>query len=121
MVSNEGHASLASQIAGSGLQSARGRANLRFADVEASGRADIIWMDKYTGASTVFKNDGFKGAGQGPGESSFQWTNRGILYSGISRGENLIGGADNLPSLLGIFGQIADEHSPTQYFTNQGG
>jgi hypothetical protein len=68
----------------------RDRANLRFADVEASGRADIIWMNKYTGASTVFKNEGFKGVGGGPGGSSFQWTNRGILYSGVSRGENLV-------------------------------
>lgn len=34
------------------------RANIRFADVENSGRADIIWMNKYTGVSTVFKNNG---------------------------------------------------------------
>lgn len=32
------------------------RANIRFADVERSGRSDLIWVDKYTGASTVFKN-----------------------------------------------------------------
>ena len=70
----------------------RDRANLRFADVEASGRADIIWINKYTGASTVYKNNGFKGVGEAPGGSSFQWTNRGVLYSGVSRGENLVSG-----------------------------
>ncbi|AEO70515.1 carbohydrate esterase family 3 protein [Thermothielavioides terrestris NRRL 8126] len=66
------------------------RANLRFADVEASGRADLIHLDKYTGAATVFKNDGYR-----PGDrdknrgSSFHWTNRGVLYAPIDRGENM--------------------------------
>ncbi|KAB5542692.1 hypothetical protein GE09DRAFT_1136165 [Coniochaeta sp. 2T2.1] len=65
------------------------RANLRFADVENSGRADIIWVNKYTGAGRVWTNNGFKGLGQGGGGSSFNWANRGVLYSGVDRGECL--------------------------------
>ncbi|KAK4902065.1 hypothetical protein LTR27_000967 [Elasticomyces elasticus] len=63
------------------------RANLRLADVENSGRADIIWLNKYTGAGSVWKNDGYKGLNGGPGGSSFSWTKRGVLYSPIDRGE----------------------------------
>jgi hypothetical protein len=66
----------------------RDRANLRLADVEGSGRADIIWLNKYTGAGTVFKNLGHKDGGGG---SSFTWQARGVLYSGISRGETMVG------------------------------
>ncbi|KAH7417851.1 carbohydrate esterase family 3 protein [Cadophora sp. MPI-SDFR-AT-0126] len=69
------------------------RANMRFADVEGSGRADLIHLDKYTGAATVFKNNGRSAAGS---VSSFSWTNRGVLYNPIDRGE-------------------------TMHFTNQGG
>lgn len=59
---------------------------MRFADVEGSGRADLIWLDKYTGAATVFKNNG-RGTTSG---SSFSWTNRGVLYSPIDRGETMV-------------------------------
>lgn len=69
------------------------RANMRFADVEGSGRADLIHLNKYTGADTVFKNLGHKPGGGG---SSFSWSNRGVLYAPIDRGE-------------------------TMHFTNQGG
>ncbi|KAI1120096.1 hypothetical protein F5Y10DRAFT_290321 [Nemania abortiva] len=65
------------------------RANLRLADVEHSGWADIIWMDKYTGASRVFKNNGYVGKGGAAGGSSFSWSDRGVLYSGVDRGETL--------------------------------
>ncbi|KAI1008878.1 hypothetical protein LB504_001329, partial [Fusarium proliferatum] len=70
----------------------RERADIRFADVENSGRADIVYLDKYTGAATVFK-DLERKAGTG---SSFNWSNRGGLYAPIDRGE-------------------------TMHFTNQGG
>jgi hypothetical protein len=63
------------------------RANMRFADVEASGRADLIHLDKYTGAATVFKNNGHSPGGKG---SSFSWTARGVLYSPIDRGETMV-------------------------------
>ena len=63
------------------------RANIRLADVETSGRADILYLDKYTGATTVFKNDGNKPSGV---SSSFSWTKRGVLYSPIDRGETLV-------------------------------
>ncbi|KAI1149546.1 hypothetical protein F4825DRAFT_49431 [Nemania diffusa] len=66
------------------------RANLRLADVEDSGRADIIWVDKYTGAGRVFKNNGYVGKGGAAGGSSFSWSDRGVLYSGVDRGECLV-------------------------------
>ncbi|KAG7409901.1 Multidomain esterase [Fusarium oxysporum f. sp. rapae] len=61
------------------------RANIRFADVEASGRADLLHVDKYTGAVDVFTNNGHKAQGG----SSFSWTKRGMLYNPIDRGENM--------------------------------
>jgi lysophospholipase L1-like esterase len=63
------------------------RANIRLADVENSGRADIIWLNKYTGAGSVWKNNGYAGPNGGGGGSSFSWTQRGVLYSPIDRGE----------------------------------
>ncbi|RBR20331.1 uncharacterized protein FIESC28_05295 [Fusarium coffeatum] len=62
-----------------------GRANIRFADVENSGRADLLHVDKYTGAVDVFTNNGHKPQGG----SSFSWTKRGTLYNPIDRGENM--------------------------------
>ena len=50
---------------------------MRFADVEHSGRADIIHLDKYTGAATQFKNLGHSPGGGG---SSFSWANKGVRY-----------------------------------------
>jgi hypothetical protein len=60
---------------------------MRFADVENSGRADLIHLDKYSGAVTVFKNLGHTPGGGG---SSFTWANRGVLYSPIDRGECMV-------------------------------
>lgn len=67
----------------------RDRANVRLADVENSGRADIIWLNKYTGAASVWRNNGSP-AGGGGGGSSFSWTKRGVLYSPIDRGEVMV-------------------------------
>ncbi|TGJ79062.1 hypothetical protein E0Z10_g9703 [Xylaria hypoxylon] len=64
------------------------RANLRFADVENSGRADIVWLNKYSGAGRVYKNNGYASGGAAGG-SSFSWSDRGVLYSGVDRGETL--------------------------------
>ncbi|KAI0145418.1 hypothetical protein GGR57DRAFT_494464 [Xylariaceae sp. FL1272] len=61
------------------------RANIRFADVEASWTADLIHLDKYTGAVTVFKNNGIRDTSG----STFSWTNRRVLYNAIDRGENM--------------------------------
>ena len=67
------------------------RANIRFADVEGSGRADLIHLNKYTGAATVFKNDGYRPGDEAQNKgSTFHWTNRGVLYSPIDRGENTV-------------------------------
>ncbi|XEU97574.1 hypothetical protein FSHL1_002860 [Fusarium sambucinum] len=61
------------------------RSSIRFADVEASGRADLLHVDKYTGALDVFTNNGHKAQGG----SSFSWTKRGMLYNPIDRGDNM--------------------------------
>ena len=64
------------------------RANIRFADVEGSGRADLIHVNKYTGAGQVFKNNGYNPNIVGSnGGSSVSWTDRGVLYAPINRGE----------------------------------
>ncbi|EPE24178.1 Integrin alpha N-terminal [Glarea lozoyensis ATCC 20868] len=63
------------------------RANLRFADVESKGKTDIIWLDKYTGAGSVWTNGGRTGNPAGNLGSSWLWTSRGKLYSPINRGE----------------------------------
>ncbi|KAF1936931.1 hypothetical protein EJ02DRAFT_459115 [Clathrospora elynae] len=68
------------------------RAMMRFADVEGSGRADIIHLDRYTGAGEVLKNNKLE---QNSG-SAVSWTARGVLYSPIDRAD-------------------------TMHFTNQGG
>jgi hypothetical protein len=70
--------------------STRDRANLRLADVENSGRADIIWLNKYTGAAQVFKNNGYAGPNGGGYGSSFSWSVRGVLYAAIDRGEVMV-------------------------------
>jgi hypothetical protein len=76
------------------------RANMRFADVEGSGRADLIHLDKYTGAARVFKNDGYRPDDRAKNRgSTFHWTNRGVLYSPIDRGENMVR-QDGLHDLL---------------------
>lgn len=75
---------------GTNTDKTRDRANLRLADVENSGRADIIWLNKYTGAGSVWKNNGYAGPNGGGGGSSFSWTVRGVLYSPIDRGEVMV-------------------------------
>lgn len=59
---------------------------MRLADVEHSGRKDLIHLDKYTGAAQVFKNMGPIPAGG----SAFTWLNRGVLYAAIDRGETMV-------------------------------
>jgi hypothetical protein len=62
------------------------RANIRFADVENGGKADMIWVNKYNGAATVLKNKGPIPAGG----SAFTWEKRGVLYNSVGeRGLNM--------------------------------
>ncbi|KAK3385369.1 carbohydrate esterase family 3 protein [Podospora didyma] len=62
------------------------RANIRFADVEHGGKADLVWINKYNGEVTVLKNKGRIPASG----SSFTWEKRGVLYSGVGeRGANV--------------------------------
>jgi hypothetical protein len=68
----------------------RDRANLRLADVENSGRADVLWLNKYTGAAQVFKNNGYAGPNGGGQGSSFSWSVRGVLYPPIDRDEVMV-------------------------------
>lgn len=68
----------------------RDRANIKFADVESSGRADLIWVNKYTGAGSVFKNNGPVGNRNDNSDSWLGWTTRGVLYSPIGRGETMV-------------------------------
>ncbi|KAI0095848.1 hypothetical protein GGR51DRAFT_567603 [Nemania sp. FL0031] len=65
------------------------RANLRLADLEHSGGTGIIWINKYSGAGRVFKNNGYVGKGGAAGGSSFSWSDRGVIYSGVDRDECL--------------------------------
>lgn len=63
------------------------RANHRFADVNGDGKADFMWIDKFTGDATVWYNQG-----EVPDRvsgSKFFWLGQGILYLGSARGANI--------------------------------
>lgn len=60
------------------------RANLRYADVDGDGLADLLWTDKFKGDAMVWKNMGpIPAAGTG---SSFTWVNQGFLYDAPAQG-----------------------------------
>lgn len=60
------------------------RANLRFADVDGDGLADLLWSDKFKGDAMVWKNMGaIPAAGTG---SSFTWVNQGFLFNAPAQG-----------------------------------
>lgn len=90
------------------------RANMRFADVENGGKADLVWINKYNGEVTVLKNKGRIPASG----SAFTWEKRGVLYSSIGeRGHNMrlvnlggIGRADLL-QLLPISNRVRQRSS----------
>ncbi|KAL2256741.1 hypothetical protein VTK26DRAFT_1190 [Humicola hyalothermophila] len=58
------------------------RANLRFADVNGDGKADLLWVDKFNGDTTVWYNRGRKDVSG----SSFAWAKKGKLYQGAAQG-----------------------------------
>ena len=61
------------------------RANHRWADVNGDGRADFLWIDKFSGDTSVWYN-------MGPRQisgSSFWWEPKGRAYAGSSSGPNL--------------------------------
>ncbi|KAK1755378.1 hypothetical protein QBC47DRAFT_300196, partial [Echria macrotheca] len=58
------------------------RANLRFADVNGDGRADLLWIDKFNGDTTVWYNRGPIPASG----SSFTWDPKGKLFQGAMQG-----------------------------------
>ncbi|CAI6337080.1 unnamed protein product [Periconia digitata] len=65
------------------------RANHRFADVNGDGRADFLWVDKFTGNVRTWINEGLIPADNVG--SSMTWTFRGedSWPSGKSRGQNV--------------------------------
>lgn len=85
------------------------RQNVRFNDVNGDGRADLLWIDKYTGWLTAahslcnvrFSTDSKIGdttvwynAGEIPTSGShFKWDSQGPLYKGWDRGSNMEFGA----------------------------
>ncbi len=52
------------------------RANVRYVDVNGDKRADLVWIDKYTGAADVYLNGG-KIPTSG---SAFKWETQGSLF-----------------------------------------
>ncbi|PVH89001.1 carbohydrate esterase family 3 protein [Cadophora sp. DSE1049] len=80
------------QVKASETDTARYRADLKFADVNGEGRADMIWTDKFTGDAITWPNQGEVAAGN----SKFTWLRTGPVYQGSSRGSNL-----HFPSLQG--------------------
>ncbi|KAF2112802.1 hypothetical protein BDV96DRAFT_497426 [Lophiotrema nucula] len=62
------------------------RANHRWADVNGDGRADLMWVDKFSGNVTVWLNDGMKPSAG----SSFNWPRAdGIWMPGVDTGPNM--------------------------------
>ncbi|KAH9223897.1 hypothetical protein DL95DRAFT_452880 [Leptodontidium sp. 2 PMI_412] len=83
------------QVKAAETDTPRNRADLRFADVNGDGRADMIWTDKFSGDAIVWPNQG-KVTNNSPGSSKFTWLRTGPVYKGSSRGSNL-----HFPSLQG--------------------
>ncbi|KPM38628.1 hypothetical protein AK830_g7923 [Neonectria ditissima] len=72
------------------------RANYKFADVNGDGLADILHVDKFTGAARVWYN---QGPARTPAENSgsaWKWERPTAAYTGTSRGPNM-----HYPSLTG--------------------
>lgn len=64
--------------------------------VVGDGKADYLWVDKFSGDATVWYNRGRASASDNSG-SSFKWDNKGKAYSGSSRGANM-----HYPNLGGV-------------------
>ncbi|KAH8170471.1 repeat domain in vibrio, colwellia, bradyrhizobium and shewanella domain-containing protein [Sarocladium implicatum] len=75
------------------------RANFRFADVNGDGRADYLWLSKFSGDTSVWINDGKREESDRPEllGSIFKWTDKGPSYAGSSSGRNL-----HFPNLGGV-------------------
>lgn len=58
------------------------RANHRFADVNGDGKADFLWIDKFSGDATVWYNNGELPNAERLSGSKFHRVNSGVLYLG---------------------------------------
>ncbi|KAH8586344.1 hypothetical protein B0O99DRAFT_702959 [Bisporella sp. PMI_857] len=64
------------------------RANIRYADVNGDGKDDCLWVDKFTGKTSVWTNEGEDPSR--PSGSFNRWQFRGLIaYGGSARGANI--------------------------------
>ncbi|KAH7320726.1 hypothetical protein B0I35DRAFT_500940 [Stachybotrys elegans] len=88
------------------------RANLRWADVNADGVDDMLWIDKLSGDTYVWYNEG-RGAPGSEGGSSFHWRRQAErAYDGLAAGTCV-----NYADLDG--NGVADEHFLLGTFNNE--
>ena len=87
------------------------RANLRWADVNGDGTADMLWVDKFNGNARVFYGRGRANPADNAG-SSFKWDRPSDAFEG-----SYAGTCQYFPDLDG--NNRADLHSITGTFTNQ--
>ncbi|KAK0099309.1 hypothetical protein ONS96_008539 [Cadophora gregata f. sp. sojae] len=88
------------------------RANMRFADVNGDGKADLLWIEKFSGDTFVWYNGGRADPAQTLG-SSFSWRQQsGVAYAGLAAG-----GCLYYPDLDG--NGRADEHYVLESFNNK--
>lgn len=64
----------------------RDRANLRWADVNGDGRADLIWTDKWSGDGHVYYNDGKSSNPSSSLGSSWLWKGAKKAFDGNAAG-----------------------------------
>ncbi|KPM39384.1 hypothetical protein AK830_g7215 [Neonectria ditissima] len=83
---NEGTMRYAGQIK---YSEKKDRANHRFADVNGDGKADFLWIDKFSGDATVWYNNGELPNAERLSGSKFHWVNAGVLSLGSARGPNM--------------------------------
>ncbi|KAJ5801621.1 uncharacterized protein N7518_003689 [Penicillium psychrosexuale] len=73
------------------------RANHKWADVDGDGLLDFLWVDKFNGDTSVWKNKGRVADGKLVGGSTFEWEALGARYQGADRGANM-----HFPNLGGL-------------------
>ncbi|KAH7390083.1 family 3 carbohydrate esterase [Cadophora sp. MPI-SDFR-AT-0126] len=85
------------------LSIGKDRANLRWADVNGDGREDMLWIEKFSGDTFVYYNEGPKDPSQAAG-SSFGW----YVFWAIAYAGQVAGSCEYFADLNGD--GFADEH-----------